>query len=473
MALDDALRLGATELRARLGKELSATELIEQTLERATLADEAINPFVHMLEERAYAAAAESDRRFAAGEARPLEGLPLTVKDTLWMEGIESADGSRARAGFVPSDTDLAVSRAQEAGAVIFAKTTNPELCYFGYSTSDLNGDTANPWDTTRTAGGSSSGAAAALAFGAGPLALGTDAGGSLRIPATFCGVAALKPTTGIVPNWPGLQPFPTLSVTGPMARHAADLELLLDVIAGYAPHDLSSLPCEPFPGPRDGVSELRVVVDVDRGGRIPIEPYARSAFERVLEELRAAGATVVGDRPDHGINAAEDWLTIAGAYARATHAPEYEAEPCLLGDEARIFLEFGETVGSLALARAERSRGDVHASYSAMLERNDADVFLTPALGLVAFGLDVVSPSHVDGVEIERPYDDWSGHIWDASLAGIPACVIPIGLDDDSGLPIGLQLMGRRFDDKRVLAAASAIEALLALDLRPGGEPT
>src|SRR5262249_42670370 len=156
------------------------------------------------------------------------------------------------------------------------------------------------------------------------PLALGTDAGGSLRIPATFCGVVAHKPTNGLVPNWPGLQPFPTLSATGPLARRAADLELLLDVIAGYAPPDLFSLPCEPFPRPRDGISGLTVVADVDRGGRIPIELYARSAFEHVLDELRAAGATVMGDRPNHRISSAETWLTIAGAYARAAHASEF-----------------------------------------------------------------------------------------------------------------------------------------------------
>lgn len=468
MAGHDALQLSASELRAQLGKELSAAELLEQTLERAAVAGEYINPFVHVLEEPARAAAAESDRRFAAGNARPLEGLPLTVKDTLWMEGVESADGSRARVGFVPSDTELAVRRAQEAGAVIFAKTTNPELCYFGYSTSDVNGDTRNPWDTTRTTGGSSSGAAAALAFGVGPLALGTDAGGSLRVPATFCGVAAHKPTNGLVPNWPGLQPFPTLSVTGPLARRVTDLELLLDVIAGYAPADLFSLPCGPFAPPRDRVSGLSVVADVDRGGLIPVEPYVRTAFEQVLDELRAAGATVIASRPDRSTSGAETWVPIAAAWARAAHAAEFDAEPSLLGADARMFLELGESISALELARAERFRSEIHASYCAMFDTTGADVLLTPALGLVAFGLDVVCPSHIDGVPIERPYDDWSGHLWDANLAAVPACVIPMGLDAESGLPLGIQLIGRRFDDKRVLAAAAMIEDLLALDLRP-----
>ena len=468
MAAGDAVQLGATELRAQLGQELSATELLEQTLERAALAAEHLNPFVHMLEERARAAAAESDRRLAKGDARPLEGLPLTVKDTLWLEGVESADGSRSRLGFVPSDTELAVSRAQEAGAVIFAKTTNTELCYFGYSTSEVNGDTKNPWDTTRTTGGSSSGAAASISFGVGPLALGTDAGGSLRVPATFCGIAAHKPTNGLVPNWPGLQPFPTLSVTGPLARRAADLELLLDVIVGYAPADLFSLPCTPFAAPRDGVSGLTLVADVDRHGLIPLEPYVRSAFQRVLEELSAAGATVIIDGPDRHTSGAETWVPIAAAWARATHAAEFEAEPSLLGEDARTFLELGENMSGLDLARAERFRLDIQASYNAMFDRTGADVLLTPSIGLVAFELDVVCPSHIDGVKIERPYDDWSGHLWDANLAGVPSCVIPMGLDGDSGLPVGLQLLGRRFDDKRVLGAATMIEDLLALDLMP-----
>ncbi len=459
--------LGACELRALLAeRQLSACELLDSTLAAAARLDPRLRPFVHVLEDRARAQAAESDRRLRSGGARRLEGLPLSVKDSLWLAGVESADGSRAREGHIAQATSVAVARAEDAGAVVFAKSANPEFCLFGYTSSELYGASANPWNADRTPGGSSGGAAAALAAGIGPLALGSDGGGSLRIPAAFCGVAAHKPTHGLVPSWPDLPPWPTLSVIGPMARQAGDLELLLEVIAGYEPADPFSLPVKPAAPTRTGLSELCLAVDVDRGATVPIEPDVRTCFDGVLERLRDAGASLLSEGVERTDSGVREWLAIATTDASAAYASELAGDRRLLGADTRAFLGLAERIGGLELAEAQRARAQVAAAYAEFFGRTGAAAILTPALGLEAFGVDTECPTEVAGVEIERPYDDWQGHLWDSNLAGLPACVIPMGLGDE-GLPVGLQIVGPRFCDRQVIAIAIAIEKLLALELR------
>lgn len=468
MRADTLGELSACTVSAMLARgQLSAVELLEATLTAARGLDPRLKPFVHLLDEQALDAARESDRRLRAGSARALEGLPLTVKDSLWLEGIEAADGSRARAGLLARATDVAVARAREAGAVIFAKTANPELCLFGYTASELNGASANPWDLNRTPGGSSGGAAAALAAGVGPLALGSDGGGSLRIPAAFCGVATHKPTFGLVPYWPDVPAWPTLSVIGPLAREVRDLELLLGVIAGPEPADPYSSRAPALADVPVALAGLRVIADIDRAGAVPVEPAVRETFDAVIGELRRAGVSVVAERGPWRESHVREWLTIASSDARAAFAAELAGRAELLGADTRAFLAWGERLSATELAVAERARLEIAAAYAELFARSEAIAILSPALGLEAFGLDTQCPREVAGVRIERPYDDWQGHLWDANLAGLPACVIPMGLGPH-GLPLGLQLMGPRLSDWRILALARAIEQVLALDLRP-----
>ena len=476
--------LGACSLSAMLARgQVSAVELLEATLAAARSLDPRLKPFVHVLDERALSAARESDRRLRAGSAGALEGLPLTVKDSLWLQGIEAADGSRARAGWLAPDTDVAVARAQAAGAVIFAKTANPELCLFGYTASELNGASANPWDLSRTPGGSSGGAAAALAARVGPLALGSDGGGSLRIPAAFCGVAAHKPTFGLVRYWPDVPAWPTLSVIGPLAREVRDLELLLGVIADPEPADPYIPLQEPTrarvgarglastntsqPHARTSLAGLRVIADVDRAGAVPIEPAVRETFDAVIGELRQAGVSVVAEQGPSRESHVREWLTVASSDARAAFATELADSAELLGEDTRAFLAWAERLSATELAAAQRARIEIAAAYAELFARTEATAILSPALGLEAFGLDTQCPRAVAGVRIERPFDDWQGHLWDANLAGLPACVIPMGLGP-AGLPLGLQIMGPRLSDWRVLALARAVEHVLALNLRP-----
>ncbi len=243
------LRASATELAAMLrGGEATATELLETVLRRADEISEPVNPFAIRLDDRAREAAAESDRRLADGTARPLEGLPISAKDSQWLAGVPTTSGSHARADFVPHRTVGALTRVLDAGAVIFAKTTTSEFCYTGVSTAPGFGATANPHDLTRTAGGSSGGAAAATAAWAGPVGLGGDGGGSIRIPAAFCGLVGHKPTFGLVPHEPSGPGWKTLVAVGPLSRTVADAELLLDVMGGFYEPDRHSVPA---PAPR------------------------------------------------------------------------------------------------------------------------------------------------------------------------------------------------------------------------------
>ena len=365
---DPWLRASATELAVGLrSREISAAELLEAVLRRADEITEPINPFAVRLDERARRAAAESDRRLADGAARPLEGLPISVKDSQWLAGVPTTSGSRARADFVPSSTVAALQRLLDAGAVLFAKTTTSEFCYTGVSTAPTFGTTGNPHDPSRTAGGSSGGAAAATAAWAGPVGLGGDGGGSIRIPAAFCGLVGHKPTFGLVPHEPSGPGWKTLVSIGPLTRSVADAELLLDVLAGYHPDDRHST-SEP-PAGRPEQPPIRVAVSPDLGFAALDEEVA-TAFGHAVDALSDAGVQVVPADPGRS-SSVEIWASIATAEARWSEATEYEQHPELLSAAVRDYLAFGEQVGAERYIRAQFERERIHAAYARVLRRD------------------------------------------------------------------------------------------------------
>ncbi|HKI16995.1 MAG TPA: amidase, partial [Isosphaeraceae bacterium] len=226
LAVADSVRTGANSARA----------VAEATLARIAEVDEGLNAYTVVLADRALAQADDVDTRLASGEDLPLAGVPLAVKDHVWLAGAPATNGSRALAEFVPDADCVAVSRLVAAGAVVVGKTNNPEFCYRGDTDSPLWGLTRNPWDRNRTPGGSSGGSGVAVATGMAALAIGTDGGGSIRIPAAFCGIVGHKPSHGLVPTQPGFRGWPTLSVHGPMGRTVADVAAMLEVMAGTHP---------------------------------------------------------------------------------------------------------------------------------------------------------------------------------------------------------------------------------------------
>ncbi|MEV0478824.1 amidase, partial [Streptomyces prunicolor] len=284
-------------------REFSPVDATRATLDRAEEIQPAVNAFVRLDAEGALAAAAESAERWRRGEPSGLlDGVPVTVKDILLQRGTPTLRGSKtiAEQGSWGEDAP-SVARLREHGAVFIGKTTTPEFGWKGVTDSPLSGITRNPHDPSRTAGGSSGGSAAAVALGAGPLSLGTDGGGSVRIPASFCGIFGLKPTYGRVPLYPA-SAFGTLSHVGPMARDAADAALLLDVIGVPDARDWSGLDRAPgsfTEGLAGGVRGLRIAYSPSLGGQVAVRPAVAAAVRRGVERLAALGAYVEETDPD------------------------------------------------------------------------------------------------------------------------------------------------------------------------------
>jgi Asp-tRNA(Asn)/Glu-tRNA(Gln) amidotransferase A subunit family amidase len=448
----------ATELLELLrARKVGAVELLEEVLRRGDEITGPVNPFAVRLDERARANAVESDRRFADGTARPLEGLPLTAKDSQWLAGVPTTSGSHARADFVPTQTVGALHRVLDAGAVVFAKTTTSEFCYTGVSTAPAFGATANPLDLTRTAGGSSGGAAAAVAAGAGPVALGGDGGGSIRIPAAFCGLVGHKPTFGLVSHEPSDPGWKSLVSVGPIARSVADAALLLDVLAGPDPWDRYSVTATEHPE-RSG--PLRVAVSEDLGFAA-VDDDVLAAFRRAVEALGAAGVEIVPAHPGLG-SSVQDWAVIATAEARWGQDRELTETPELLSPEVRGYLAFGESVTAERYIRAQFRREEIYRAYLEMFTSTGACALFTPTVGCVAFDGRRPYPEQIGGVAVTDPWRDWGSFLYDANLAGLPACTVPIGTGA-AGLPVGGQILGPRLTDRTVLRVAAALETALA----------
>jgi aspartyl-tRNA(Asn)/glutamyl-tRNA(Gln) amidotransferase subunit A len=448
--------LTATRLTAGYAAgEFSPVEVTRAVLARAEAAQARTNAFVRIDADEALAAAGESARRWRAGlPAGPVDGVPVTVKDLLLTRGTPTLRGSRTvRAEGAAWDEDApAVARLRAAGAVFLGKTTTPEFGWKGVTDSPRYGVTGNPYDPGRTSGGSSGGSAAAVALGAGPLSLGTDGGGSVRIPASFCGIFALKGTYGRVPLYPS-SPFGTLSHVGPMTRDAADAALMMDVITGPDWRDWSQLAPETgsfraaLTGP---VAGLRVAYSPSLGWDVPVAPEVAAAVRTAVDRLAALGAHV--EEADPGIAdpvAAFHTLWFSGA-ARVVQ-PLGDTERELLDPGLREICEQGARLGALDyLAAVEvraalgRAMGRFHRTY---------DLLVTPTEPVTAFAAGAEVPA---GSGYTR-WTGWTPFTYPFNMTQQPAATLPCGVDG-AGLPIGVQLIGARHADALVLRVAHAL---------------
>lgn len=446
--------------------EMSARELVEQVLARIDAADARVHAVACRDDPAALAAADRADEARRRGESRPLLGLPVTIKDSLATAGLTTACGSLARAGYVPAADATVVSRLKAAGAVVVAKTTVPEYTWSYETESVLHGRTSNPWSPERTCGGSSGGEAALLGADASVVGLGTDAGGSIRVPSHYCGIVGLRPTAGLVPEtgcWPPTRDTGLLDISavGPMARFVEDLSLLLPILAGADGVD-------PFvqgrrPGDPDSIDlrSLRVGFMVsDRVVEVSAETAA--AVERAARALEHAGCAVEVATPPDLSQATNLFFELMAADGGARAREDLAAANGRHVEQLRTLLEQLRPLGSSAaaffglLGRASAFRAEVRAfvgGYDAVL----APVTVGPA------------PPHGCTPGDETPLESYDAfnytHAY--SVAGLPVAVVRAG--EERGLPIGVQVVAGAFRDDVALAVAAALEQQLGPFAGPG----
>ncbi|WP_413115743.1 amidase [Streptomyces sp. CY1] len=448
-----ALDLGRL-LRTR---ELSARELLEAHLARIERVNPAVNAIVTLVADRAREAAERADERIAAGEELgPLHGLPIAHKDTHNTAGIRTTHGSPLADG-VPDRDDLLIERIRAAGAITIGKTNVPEFGAGSHTFNPIFGATHNPYDLGRSAGGSSGGAAAALASGMIPIADGSDTGGSLRNPASFCNVVGLRPSPGRVPGWPAATAWGTLAVKGPMARTVADTALLLSAIAG--PDARSPIAVEEpgarFARPLDrDLTGLRVGWSPDLGGLVPVEPEVAAAVESAVEVFDDLGCVVERACPDL-TEAEEVFRTLRASMFEVAFGTLMDRHPDGLKQTIRENTEEGRKLSGPDVARAEMLHTQLYHRVREFFGRYD--VLLLPVSQVLPFDVGIEYPTEVAGVAMDD-YLDWMRSAYLISSTGSPALSVPAGFTH-GGLPVGVQIVGPHRADFAVLQVGHAFE--------------
>ena len=444
------------------GREVSAREVIAAHIDRVEAVDGAVNAMVTRCFEQAMAKAAAADQALAQGEPPGLlHGLPIAHKDLIDTAGVRTTYGSPLFAGHVPDRDELLVRRMAGAGAISLGKTNTPEFGAGSHTVNRVFGATRNPYDLSRSAGGSSGGAAAALAARMVCLADGSDLGGSLRNPASFCNVVGLRPSPGRVPSWPVTDPADILGVQGPMARTVADTALLLAVQSGPDPRAALALDMPPpaLTAPADvtqvlgqDLRGLRVAWSADLG--LPVEPEVRATLAPARVVLADLGCQVSDAALDlsGGDEVFRTWRALRFATA---FGPLLRDHPDDVGPNVTWNIERGHELTVADLSRATTL-------WAALAERVGAfftgfDVLACPVSQVPPFDVDLDWVHEIDGVPQES-YLDWMRSAYLISVTGLPAISVPAGFTP-GGLPVGLQLIGRRRADWHLLAVAAAFE--------------
>ena len=461
--MNDLPDLTATELRRRIfAREVTVTEVVEATLERVSQLNPQVNAIVTPNPD-ALKHAAQLDQRIQRGENPGLLcGLTVGIKDVTPVAGLRTTFGSPIYTDYVPKEDALVVRRLREAGAVILGKTNCPEFAAGANTFNEVFGRTRNPWDMSKSAGGSTGGGAAALATGMIALAEGTDLGGSLRIPAAFCGVVGLRPSVGLVPTHPTDWVWDTLQVTGPIARTAEDVGLMLQAIAG--PNE-----CSPYAQPVHGRSFSRPAVASHRSLRVAycpdiagigVDPDVERVCRAASLALKDAGVSV--EEIDLDLSAAKPaFMALRGLWfvtQMFTRLDMQERFGPNVGSNVRSGLE----VTTKELAAAEHYRGRLFLQFCELFSKYDH--LLTPCVAVPPFPVEQNYPDSIAGKPM-KTYIDWIAPTFVLSLTGLPVASVPAGLDSH-GMPVGLQIAGHQFGEESVLGLAALIQKLRPIGL-------
>ena len=438
-------------------KKLSAREALAEHLKQIERVNPKVNAIVTLVPEMAAAAAAKADEMQAHKETLgPLHGLPVAHKDLLETRGIRTTFGSPLYKDNIPTVDDIVVERMHRAGAITIGKTNTPEFGAGSQTFNTVFGATHNPYDLTKTCGGSSGGAAVALACGLTPVASGSDTGGSLRNPAAFCNVVGFRPSIGRVPNPNAAFAWSTLSTSGCLGRSVADLALVLSTIAGpdsRVPLSINE-PGERFARPLDrSFKGVRVAWFKDLGG-VPFDPRVRAVVDGHRKTFESLGCIVEQAEPDFAL--AEIAFRVLRAWNSANvYGARLREHPEAFKDTLTGEIEEGLRLTGMEVARAETAHGQLWRRFQAFLEKYE--YFVLPTTQLPPFDVNTPYPTEIAGVKFDN-YIDWMKSCWYISATGNPAASVPGGFTPE-GLPVGVQIVGRNKEDFSVLQMAHAFE--------------
>lgn len=462
MTVDDICGLDASAIveKVRAG-ELTAEAVVAAVLERIAEVNPKINAFTTIAAEQALEAARAADVRRTKGQILgPLDSVPVSIKDFIFTRGILTTGGSKVYKDFVPEEDAIVVSRLKAAGAIVIGKTTTPEYCHKTVTDSPLTGVTRNPWNLDLTTGGSSGGSAAAVAAGLGPLSIGTDGGGSIRLPAALCGVAGLKPTAGLVAQGPGFSGWNLVGHTGPLARSVSDLQLVLDVIAGPDVRDPVSLTATR----KSFREEPRVAWTATLNDMEP-EPNVASQLTRVVDAARRLTTRRVDRVSPRWDDPDLNFRILIGADVASALAPHLDEHRQVMDPSLVKLVEFGQSLSAIDLARALDWRLSFSANVLSFFE--NYDLLIVPTSPISAFSHTIIGPTTIAGRKCS-PYA-WFGWTWPFNVTGQPALSLPVIGEDQ--MPVGIQIIGRPGEDDLVLSFSRRLDdALGRPPLKPRG---
>ena len=458
----------ATELSRRLkARELSAVELMGNTLARIEAVNGKLNCFCFVFPEEALAAAEQADKALARGDAvGPLHGIPVAIKDFTPTKGQVTTRGSKILEHWVPDFDPVIVQRLKAAGAIVVGKTTTPEFAYSSFTHSPLWGITRNPWNPAHTPGGSSGGSGAAVASGCVSLAEGTDMGGSVRIPAGWCGITGLKPSLGRIPMDILPSVFDNISHFGPLARTARDAALFLEVTQGPSDADIQSLPTRPsyLDNLDQGVKGQRFALSIDQGC-YAVDMDVEAAVRHAAAALQDLGAEVDEVELPWTRAVNDEWVACWGVFMAAFIGDYLEDWRDQMDPEVVALIEAGRKLDAVSFKRQELVRTEQWRALAKVFQNYDA--LLTPT--------NAKCVPKVEDRDANYGYEDGTGRYVGLDMTAAfnfvpqcPAISVPAGLDSQ-GLPVGLQIVGHRFDDLCVLRTAHALEQA---DLLGGRRP-
>jgi len=450
--------LPATELARRIReRELSAAEVMEAHLARIDRVNPKVNAIVTLLPERAMEEARASDEKLARGKrVGPLHGLPVAHKDLVPTKGVRTTFGSLVYKDHVPERDALIVERLRNAGAIMVGKTNTPEFGAGSQTFNEVFGETVNPYDTTKTCGGSSGGAAVSLACGMLPIADGSDVGGSLRNPASFCNVVGMRPSVGRVPSWPGLAAWFPLAVEGPMARTVDDVALMLSAMSGPDPRSPVSLPesgaAFANPPERD-FSGVRIAWSPDLGG-VPVDTRITAVLEEARPVFEDLGCVVEEGEPDFS-GADEIFMTWRAWYYELNFGGLLKDHRDELKDTVVWNIEAGQRLSGPQLGEAERKRTELYHRVRKFMQTRE--FLILPVAQVPPFDVKQPYVTEINGVKMSN-YIEWMKSCYYITVTGLPAVSVPCGFTQE-GLPVGVQIVGRYRDDLGVLQLARAFE--------------